>query len=376
MAIVGTRGEIHGPERSRPMLRRLLVVVASSAPLVLAAQQPSVTFGGFVDTYVAWDQGRPFVRDRAFTTQAARHAEFNINLAYIDAILDGDRVRGRLALQAGTSVRAKYATEVSAGADSGALISRHIQEAVVGVRLGTGFWMDAGVFLGHVGSESWISRDNQMYTRSLIKDFSPYYESGVKFTYEWTPSVTLTGVVVNGWQNIGENNADKSIGGRLDWTLSPRISLAYYNLIGNEQPDTLPARMRFYNGVTARFALRELTLVATVDGGRQDTVGTPHSWWGGSFTARLQTTQRTTAAVRVEAFEDEHQVAIRTGQPTVPFRGWGASAGVDFEPEDGVAFRTEFRMLRARDNIFIDSGSSGGFARTNMMLVSSLAVTF
>lgn len=356
------------------MWRRLVFAVASSAPLVLAAQQPSVTFGGFVDAYAAWDQGKPFFRDRAFTTQAARHAEFNISLAYLDAILDGDRVRGRLALQAGTSVEAAYRNEPSA--DSSGVLTRHIQEAVVGVRLGQNFWLDAGIFLAHVGNESWISRDNLMYTRSLTKDFSPYYASGAKFTYEWTPSLTATGVVVNGWQNITENNSDKSIGGRLDWTLSPRVTLAYYNMIGNEQPDSLPPRMRFYNGVSARFALRELTLLMAVDGGRQDTVGTAHSWWGGALTARLQMTQRTTASVRVEAFEDEHQIVLRTGQPTIPFRGWGAAGGVDFEPEDGVALRTEFRMLRARDNIFLDSGSAGGFARLNMVLVTSLAVTF
>lgn len=359
------------------MIRRGLFAVASLAPLVLAAQQPAVTFGGFVDTYVAWDQGRPFFRDRAYTTQAARHAEFNVNLAYLDAILDGDRVRGRLALQAGTAVQANYAAEPTIGANSGGTLSRHIQEAVVGVRMGQGLWVDAGIFLAHVGSESWISRDNLMYTRSLIKDYSPYYESGVKFTYEWTPSVTATAVVVNGWQNISENNPDKSVGGRLDWTLSPRISLAYYNLIGNEQPDTLPARVRFYNGLSARFALRELTLLMTIDGGRQDVPGgRPQQWWGGAFTARLQMTQRTTLATRFEAFEDENQVLINTGQPTVPFRAWGGSLGFDFEPEDGVAIRTEFRATRARDTIFFDRGSAGGLARMNMVLVSSLAVTF
>ena len=70
-----------------------------------------LSFGGFVDGYYAWDFGRPPTFDRSFaggapfTTQPTRHNEFNINLAFIEAKLDGQRVRGRLALQAGTSVR-------------------------------------------------------------------------------------------------------------------------------------------------------------------------------------------------------------------------------------------------------------------------------
>jgi hypothetical protein len=37
---------------------------------------PKRTFGGFVDTYYAWDFDRPHTFDRVYTTQPARHAEF------------------------------------------------------------------------------------------------------------------------------------------------------------------------------------------------------------------------------------------------------------------------------------------------------------
>jgi hypothetical protein len=272
-------------------------------------------------------------------------------------------------------VQANYIGEPSTGTYSGGTLSRHIQEAVVGLRMSEGLWLDAGIFLGHTGSESWVSRDNLTYTRSLIADYAPYYESGVKVTYDWTPTVTATAVVVNGWQNISENNGDKSIGGRIDWALSPSVAVSYYNLIGNETPDTLPAATRFYNGVSVRLTLRELTLQATVDGGRQDAVGGAEAWWGGAFIARLQMTERTTLAGRVEAFEDEEQVLINAG-PGTGFRAWGGSLGFDFEPEDGVAFRMEVRGLRARDRIFPDRGAVNGVSRINLALVTALAVTF
>ena len=72
---------------------------------------PKVTFGGFIDSYYAFDFNRPASFDRAYTTQPARHNEFNVNLAFIEAKIDAPRYRGRLALQAGTSVQSNYAGE-------------------------------------------------------------------------------------------------------------------------------------------------------------------------------------------------------------------------------------------------------------------------
>jgi hypothetical protein len=65
-----------------------------------------VAFSGFVDSYFAYDVNHPRTLDRPFT-QAARHDEFNINLAFLDATLSGPRLRGRFAAQFGTSVQAR-----------------------------------------------------------------------------------------------------------------------------------------------------------------------------------------------------------------------------------------------------------------------------
>src|SRR5512146_1349875 len=69
----------------------------------------SVAVSGFVDGYYAYDFNHPRTLDRPYTTQAARHDEFNINLAFVAATLDGPRLRGRFAAQFGTSVQANYA---------------------------------------------------------------------------------------------------------------------------------------------------------------------------------------------------------------------------------------------------------------------------
>lgn len=228
------------------MLRStMLFLAALVVPAPLAAQgalaatdtTPRITFGGFVDAYYAFDFNRPANFDRSFTTQPARHNEFNVNLAFVEAKLDAPRIRGRFAIQMGTSVQSNYAGEPRNGSVSGPDVARFIQEAVVGTKVGDNLWLDGGIFFSHIGMEGFVSRDNPMYTRSLVADYSPYYETGVKLTWQATPTLSALVTVVNGWQNISETNAAKSAGVRVDYTPSPGTTVSYFNYLGDEAPD-------------------------------------------------------------------------------------------------------------------------------------------
>ena len=352
----------------------------------LPAQAPAdttvkVTLGGFVDGYYAWDVGRPASLDRSFaggalfTTQPARHNEFNVNLAFLELKLDGAAVRGRLALQTGTSVQSNYAGEPARGTVSGPQLSRFVQEAVVGVKVAKNMWVDGGIFFSHMGVEGWISRDNPSYSRSLVSDYSPYYQSGVKLT--WTPTSALTAQldVVNGWQNISENNSGKGVGTRLDWTPRDGMTLSYYNFFSDEAG----SQLRSFNGVDAKIARGAWTVVGEADVGSQSHRGSASSdWYGLMALVRRQVSPHTALIARVERFVDDDQVVIATGMvgttPNPPFHGNGASFGVDVSPAPRVLWRTEVRGFHNQQAVFPDGTGaprrSGGFA------VTSLAVTF
>jgi hypothetical protein len=336
----------------------------------------SVKVSGFVDGYVAWDTHRPRSLDRAFTTAAARHSEFNINLAYLDATLSGPRVRGRFAAQFGTSVQANYAAEPRVGNNSGPDVSRFIQEAYVGYQLHPTVWVDAGVFFAPFGAENWISRDNPVYTRSLIADNSPYYESGVRLTWQARPSLQLQGHVINGWQNISETNQSKAVAFRADWTPHARVTLTYDTFLGNEQPDSLSGRLRQFHEGIVKVALDPRTsLAATFDYGRQPrSVGTgADAWRGYAVLLRRELSSRVGLGARVEGYSDPAQVIVNTGGPA-GLRVTGGSANVDVRLHARAVWRTEWRQLSARDPVF-PSGVSA-LVRTNAVGVSSLALTF
>lgn len=337
----------------------------------------TVSFGGFVDSYYAYDFGRPANFDRAFTTTAARHNEFNVNLAYIEAKVSGPRVRGRLALQAGTSVQSNYAGEPAVGSVSGPSLSRFIQEAFAGYQITPSLWIDGGIFLSHIGLESFISRDNLTYTRSLSADYTPFYESGVRLAWQATPKLSAMIHVLNGWQNISENNQDKAIGTRLDYARSSSTTLSYYNFVGNEAASN---RLRVFNGVGFKSGLTPtFTLQGNLDYGTQQkgqNAGSS-SWWSTGLIGKLQVAPVVGVSGRVERYQDPDQVIVATGSPN-GFKATTASLGVDVLPvgPTRVLWRSELRGTWAGDAVFPNRSAATGISRTNTLLVTSLALTF
>jgi hypothetical protein len=347
---------------------------ASTRAPTPAADSTTVSFGGFVDGYYAWDSGRPRTLDRSFTTQPARHNEFNLNLAFVEAVVTGERVRGRLALQAGTSVQSNYAAEPEVGTLSGGTLSRTIQEATAGVRLHPRLWVDAGVYFSYIGLEGWISRDNPTYTRSLIADYTPYYLSGARLTWQAHDQVTAQLHVINGWQNVSETNSDKAIGARVDWRPRPTVSLGWGMFVGNEQPDSLPSRVRVLNQLLARWTGGAWELSAVLDGGQQAREGTGADWWtGSSLIARRALRPDVFASARIEHLFDRGQVLVRTDTPD-GFRTTSATLGLDVRTAGRVLWRNEIRGFRSGDDIWPSHGAASG-RRTNLLLVTSLALS-
>lgn len=361
----------------------LLLAAALASADTLAAPRDSarrdsvptrVSVGAFVDGYYAWDGGRPRTFDRPYTTQPSRHNEFNVNLAFVEAVLSGERVRGRLALQAGTSVQSNYAAEPRVGTVAGGELARHIQEATVGVRLHPRLWLDGGVYFSYIGFEGWISRDNPTYTRSLIADYTPYYLSGAKLTWQASSTVSAQLHLVNGWQNISETNADKAIGTRIDWTPRPSLLLGWGTFVGNEQADSLPSRVRVLSQLLSRWTPPGWELSAVVDVGQQGRPGGgADRWTGSTVIARRAVTPTMKVVGRLEHLFDRRQVLVTTGVPG-GFRTTGGSVGLDVAPDARVLWRTELRGFRSRDGIWPEAGRPTG-RRTGMLVVTSLAMT-
>ena len=328
-----------------------------------------VKFDGFVDGYYAYDFNGPPNFDRAFTTQPARSDEFNINLAYIGATLTEKKVRARFALQAGTSVQNNYAGEPTNGAVSGPTLARSIQEAYVGYRITDDLWLDGGIYFSHVGAEGFVSRDNLTYTRSLVADFSPYYQSGLRLSYKASDALQIQLHVINGWQVISENNHSKTLGTQVTYAISSRLNFSYNTLIGRE------SEFRHFHDLILKYEPSdEWSCVFQYDVGFQKQFGGSgfDSWSGFTLMAKYKLTSSKALSVRVEQYQDPHQVIVSTSTPN-GFQVRSASLGYDVLLSQTVSWRTEFRNYWSMDSVY---PSRDGASSVDGLGVTSISASF
>ncbi|WP_375378183.1 outer membrane beta-barrel protein [Hymenobacter cellulosilyticus] len=182
---------------------------------------------GFADAYYGYDFTGKSQQRPGFLYSHNRANEFALNNAVLGVRYEEARVRGAFALHTGTYVEANYANEPP--------VLRNIYEAYAGFRPTAKSWLDLGVFSSHIGFESAISKDNWTLTRSLMAENSPYYETGARFTYEFSPKLTATALVLNGWQQIRDVNRAKSLGTQLQWKPTDKLLLNSSTYYGNDQ---------------------------------------------------------------------------------------------------------------------------------------------
>ncbi|AKQ45922.1 outer membrane protein [Rufibacter radiotolerans] len=349
----------------------LVLLLAISPAFAQTDSTRQITLSGFLDAYYSYDFHNPALHERpAFLYNHNRHNEFNINLAFLKAAYATDKVRGNLALMSGTYAQYNLAVEHE--------LLRHLFEANVGVRLLPRVWLDAGVFPSHIGAESAISRDNLTLSRSLGAENTPYYETGAKLTFAVSEKLSLTGLVLNGWQNIheAEGNQNKALGTQITYKPSAKVTLNSSTFFGNEKPDNARQRRYFHNFYASLAPTTQWSLIASFDYGlEQKPYGERgyNRWWNPTLALKYQALPKLGIAARAEYYHDRHGVIIGTATAN-GFQTAGYSLNLDYAPAQQVLWRVEARLLDSKDAIF--TKESGSATHKNTALSTSLSFSF
>ncbi|WP_133272578.1 porin [Hymenobacter radiodurans] len=350
-----------------------LAVPAAAAPA--AAQPNPLTFYGFIDGYYGYDFRSNDTQDRpSFLYSHDRQNEFTVNNTILGMRYQDDKVRGAVGLHAGSYVTANYAAEDQ--------VFKHIYEAYAGFRPFRKAWLDVGIFGSHIGFESAISKDNWTLTRSLMAENSPYYEAGGRFTYEIAPQLTLTGLVLNGWQNIRDNNQAKALGTQIQWKPGQgKLLINSSGFYGQEQPqDSVRRRRYFHNFYASYTATSRLSLALVFDVGKQENErrgAKADTWHTGAAFIRYKLAEQWNTTLRGEYYRADRGVVISSISPMVGAPGFtvhGASLNLDYAPTGNVFFRVEGRVLNARATIFQQKDGATSDSYGNV--TSSIAVSF
>lgn len=348
-------------------------VHAQTAPDTAAATaEPKPDFFGYVGVYYGYDFNNPASLTRpSFIYSENLHNQIAINIALLGARYQSERVRGTFAIQTGSYPDANYAAEPQ--------IFRNIYEAWGGVKLTqkASLWLDAGIFLSHIGLEGPISRDDLTLTRSIMADNSPYYEAGAKLTYDTEKKWLVSVLLLNGWQVIRDRNQNFGLGWQVQFRPSAKwlLNSSTYAGEGRNLPDSLEQRRRYFHDFYVTYDPNPNWKVALAfDAGWQGRYQGRRgydTWQGAAFIARRRTSRRTGVVGRVEYFHDPAGVLAPTRAGGLNTLGY--SLGFDYVPVPRVVLRAEGKQFRDRNAVYTDNNQP---RTTNGVATLLLGLTF
>jgi hypothetical protein len=315
----------------------------------------NLSIGAYIDAYFGYDFGRPEDGNIPYFVSMNRHNEATINLAFVDVRYQSERIRGRFVPGFGTFINANNQAE------PGSL--KNIVEGSVGFRpfAKKDIWIDFGVLGSPYTNESAVSRDHLMYTRSFAPEYVPYYLAGGKVTLPLSGKLTAYLYLLNGWQQIQDQNEGKSLGTQLEFRPNGKNLFNWNTYIGDEHSELNPDnRMRYFTDIYWIYNDgKKWSFTSSAYIGLQETVqNRPTSdgiWWQGNFIARYTFTELLSVSGRVEYFWDPSRIQIVPVTPAEKFRTFSSGLTLNVSPATNLMFRFEGRYFLSQDAVFFDA---------------------
>ena len=326
-------------------------------------------FFGYVGVYYGYDFNNPASLTRpSFIYSENLHNQIAVNLALLGARYTGKRIRGTFAIQTGTYPDANYAAEPG--------IFKNIYEAWAGVKVANNLWLDAGIFVSHIGLEGPNSRDNLTLTRSIMADNSPYYEAGAKLTYDKGRKWLFSVLAINGWQVIRDRNQNEAVGTQMQFRPSPKwlLNSSTYVGEGRNVPDSVGIRLRYFHDFYVTYdPNKKWKIAGAFDTGWQEKLdghGGYDAWQGGALIVRRRLWERAGLVGRAEFYHDPSGVLAPTRFGGL--RTTGYSLGFDYLPVPRVILRAEVKEFIDQNQVYQKEKS---FVRTNGVATLMMGLT-
>jgi hypothetical protein len=218
--------------------------------------------------------------------------------------------------------------------------------------IGSGLRLDFGKFVTDhgleviEGYEDW----NWNYSRSFLFYYSiPFTHTGLRATYTVNDMLTLSGAIVNGWDNVKDNNTSKSA--HLHAAIMPfsgtMVNLKY--MAGAEQANNGNLRQLFNVNVSQQ--LGKLTLKADYVYGTEESVpGIGDSTWTGiAGYARYAVSDKFSVNARAEVFSDDDGARTGTAQDL-----WELTVTPEYAVNENLIVRAEYRHDDSNRDVFDD----------------------
>ena len=287
----------------------------------------TVEISGFVDGYYGYNFNKPFNRRNQLRNFDFKNNEFALNLAELVVerkASEDSRFGFRLDLDFGPATDWVHSAEPGGGD-----VYKHVQQAYGSflAPVGKGLQIDVGKFVTWNGAEVIETKDNWNYSRGLLFAWAiPYYHAGVRATYTVNDKVTLMGALVNGWNNVEDNNGGKTVGVSLTLKPTKKLTIIQNYTGGPEQDDSVPAPtgikgknfFRHLSDTVATYNInRKVFLMGNYDYAieRERTAGNKVHWQGLAAYLHFMPSEKWAFTPRFEWFQDHDGFATCTEDP-------------------------------------------------------------
>lgn len=321
-----------------------------------------IDFSGAVDGYYSYNFQHPADRLNRLYNFNIPTQQFSLSMAKFGIAHSPDPIGGEIDLGFGDTFKQINSLDNDGG------FNQYVEQAFVSLKpaKAKGFELDFGKFVTTSGAEVIESYSNYNYSRSLLFSWAiPYYHFGVRTS--WPMGKHLTGgfQVVNGWNNLVDNNSGKTLGLNvtatyskwawvIDWYGGPEnagTNVGWRHLFDTTLTLTPSSKASVYLNYDYG---QNRNAVATATGFAKDTLAT---WKGFAGALRIQGTSKVAFAARGEWFNDGDGFNTLTSQQVkeVTFTG-------EYKIIEGFLWRAEYRHDWSNVPFFLNHSCIGTVA--------------
>ncbi|NOT62309.1 MAG: outer membrane beta-barrel protein [Acidobacteria bacterium] len=324
-----------------------------------------VEVSGIVDGYYSYNSNKVdlFSQGRAFDV---RHNAFSLQMAKISFERKNSKenpIGFRVELGVGETVDRVISVSDSSRNDG----TKHVLQAYASyvAPIGKGLTLDFGKFYTPIGGEVVDTKDNFNYSRAFTYWYGgPFYHMGLRAKYAINDKVAVTGLLVNGWDNVFENNAKgsgKSVGGQISVSPTSKFTVVQSYLVGKEAPlANVPAtssrdNVRHIADTLATVYVNDkLTLMGEYTLGKDgDNDGKRGQWQAFASYLRYALNSRMAFSPRFEVFKDREGLRTGLGQTLKDL-----TLTHEIKLVDNFITRFEYRRDFSDRNFFTNSGGA------------------
>lgn len=303
--------------------------------------------GGLVDAHYDYFSTKPD-GDAQYRNFDTRHNQFRVAMAQIwlaKAPTADSRAGYKVKLSVGPAT-----TMVQSFEPGTSPVLENVEEGFISylAPLGKGLQFDVGKFVTQHGAEVIEAKDNWNYSRSLLFALAiPYYHAGVRLSYSPNSKVTVMGDIVNGWNNVTENNGAKTYGAQVMLKPTAAFTLVQNYMAGPEQPDDTVDWRQLADTVATYVVNPKLSVMGNYDYGTDTVAGSRVHWQGIGGYAKYQATKFVAVSPRLEWYDDAAGFTTGTAQKLKE-----ATATLELKPTDTFMWRIEYRTDFSDNAVF------------------------